>query len=397
MKALHIIAPGPMAGAERVVAAGIEALSATCEPSVVVLADARASADAEAFAEACRPHAPVRRVVLTSAFDVGALAAIRNERWLASPDVLHVHGYKALGYGIAAAGTTPLVATLHGETHATPQVRRYELAARRVYAACARVFLVSEAQRSPLRSAGVEDARMQHIPNPLTRSIPRRQPRTLGAPLRLLSLGRLSPEKGVRDLIEALASCRGLSWVLDVVGDGPDRGALESLALRRDVGDRVAFHGFRSDIAPFLAQADALVMLSHREGMPLTAIEAACAGIPMILSEVGALPDLFGAHPAVSLIAPRDPSAFLDALHGLDASISERRESAEAASEAWRRRFDVRTWATRTLKAYQAVCAEPPRSVTDRLARGVSAPFFRGLWPPRWLERSVSPHPAGTR
>lgn len=91
----------------------------------------------------------------------------------------------------------------------------------------------------------------------------------------ILTVGRLSKEKGHRFLIEAFKMCEHKGWRLDIVGDGPEKESLESLTI----GDKdIVFHGFQTNINPYLAKARIFVLPSLTENFPLALIEAMSVG-----------------------------------------------------------------------------------------------------------------------
>ena len=98
----------------------------------------------------------------------------------------------------------------------------------------------------------------------------------------LVAAGRLSREKGFDLLIEALALCDDRRPRLTLLGEGPLRPALEELARRRGVADRVRFVGFQKNPYPFFVQADALVLSSRCEGFPNVVLEALACGTSVI-------------------------------------------------------------------------------------------------------------------
>lgn len=130
----------------------------------------------------------------------------------------------------------------------------------------------------------------------------------------LLSIGRLSEPKNFGALIDAFDR-----WVragapqtasLRIAGEGPLRGDLQRQIDRLGLGARVRLLGLRDDIAALLASADAFVMSSHFEGLPLVALEAGAAGVPVIAPAVGGLPWLLG-DGCGRLVSPVDlPDAF---------------------------------------------------------------------------------------
>src|SRR5207244_1930676 len=103
-------------------------------------------------------------------------------------------------------------------------------------------------------------------------------------PLRIGCLARLSPEKGLDTLIEALDLLRGVELIL--VGDGPERRSLEQLARELGVADRVTFSGWRDDARSALSQLDVVVLPSRSEGLPLVIIEAMLAELPVVATNV---------------------------------------------------------------------------------------------------------------
>ena len=107
-------------------------------------------------------------------------------------------------------------------------------------------------------------------------------------PLKVLFAGRVVRSKGIFDLVEAL---RGVSGVrLDIVGNGPD---LDEAKLISN-GLPVTFHGFQRDCIPFYFGADLLVFPSHEgfEGLPQVPLEAMCAGLPCLSSDINAVKEL---------------------------------------------------------------------------------------------------------
>lgn len=114
------------------------------------------------------------------------------------------------------------------------------------------------------------------VPERVTRELPVGQ-----SPfVRLLAVGRLIPSKNLGFLLGVLAGMRDLPWTLDIVGDGPERAALEAAA--GPVADRVTFHGHRDDVGRFYDSADLLCFPSRLENAPLVALEAMARGVPTI-------------------------------------------------------------------------------------------------------------------
>lgn len=98
----------------------------------------------------------------------------------------------------------------------------------------------------------------------------------------ILAAGRLVPEKGFGELIDAFAMMRDRNATLVIVGDGPERAALEQRAAAKGVADRVTFPGYVPNIRPWLDAARIFVLASHFEGYPAVLIEALAAGRPVV-------------------------------------------------------------------------------------------------------------------
>ena len=122
-----------------------------------------------------------------------------------------------------------------------------------------------------------------------------------GDPLQLVFLGRMTEQKGVDILLEALTGLTSARWTLDLYGDGPDRARLEEVYLGRFDG-RVRYRGVTPDTAGVLRAADVLVMPSRNEAMPMVVIEAMAAGTVVVASAVGAVADMLGSGACGTLV-----------------------------------------------------------------------------------------------
>lgn len=110
----------------------------------------------------------------------------------------------------------------------------------------------------------------------------------------LLGLGRFIDWKAFDLLIEACSAIKDLpGWRLWLVGDGPDRQKLESMADRLGIRDKTTFWGFATDIRPFLWSSDLFIQPSNKpEGFSLAILEAMAAGLPAAATKIGGTLDL---------------------------------------------------------------------------------------------------------
>jgi glycosyltransferase involved in cell wall biosynthesis len=142
--------------------------------------------------------------------------------------------------------------------------------------------------------------------------------RTPGEPLQLLYIGRLAREKGLYETLEALtvARARGIAACLIVAGSGPEQAGLRKRAAELELDGVVSFVGpvFGERKMELLRAADALVLASYSEGLPYALLECMAAGVAVIATRVGAIPDvvLNGIH---GLLVPcRNPDAICEAV-----------------------------------------------------------------------------------
>jgi glycosyltransferase involved in cell wall biosynthesis len=157
---------------------------------------------------------------------------------------------------------------------------------------------------------------------------------------RFVTVARLVPQKGIDVLVEAcyLLHRRGVSFEVRVVGDGPDRGALERRVAELGLADRVRFVGQTSAVAPHLADADAFVLPSRYEGLPFTILEAMCAGLPVVSTRVSGIPEAVG-DGAGLLVPPEDAEALAGAMEELCRDPARRAAMANVGAERVRRVF----------------------------------------------------------
>ncbi len=175
-------------------------------------------------------------------------------------------------------------------------------------------------------------------------------PLNLGTSPVVVCVANLFAYKGHRVLLEALSSLvsEGLQCRLALVGDGPERSALEEEVRVR--GLDVLFAGQRTDAARYVAAADVVVLPSLHEGMSNAIMEAMALGRPVVATSVGGTPELLG--DTGLLCPPGDPRALAEALRRvlLDPALRER--LGVAARNRLRKEFSVDALVERHLAAY---------------------------------------------
>lgn len=140
----------------------------------------------------------------------------------------------------------------------------------------------------------------------------------------LVSVGGLIDRKGHDITIRALKDLPDFALV--IAGDGPERSALESLARREGLGDRVRFMGRvpHGDLAPLYSAADASVLASSREGWANVLLESMACGTPVVASNVWGTPEVVADPAAGVLMAERTPESLAGAVRTLFAALPSR-------------------------------------------------------------------------
>jgi glycosyltransferase involved in cell wall biosynthesis len=253
---------------------------------------------------------------LTSAL---ALLSILRRRMV---QALHCHDFTAAVLGTVSARILeiPSMMTLHGSTYYTERWHRRSLlgwAARMSDG----VVAVSEAVGERLtRELSLGQEAVEVIPNgtSMVRGDRERGRRALGVTAGefvILSVGRVVRIKGFDVLTRAapLIDPAGQSVRFLVAGEGGEREALERMNLAA-CGPRVEFLGMRNDVPDLLAGADLFVMPSLSEGLPMALIEAMAAGLPVVATRVGGIPEVVEDGHSGHLVAPEDPGALADGI-----------------------------------------------------------------------------------
>jgi glycosyltransferase involved in cell wall biosynthesis len=208
---------------------------------------------------------------------------------------------------------------------------------RAAYSAAHRVVANSQAAAARLRAERVPDQKITVIPNGIDPSIfPAREYSM--RPRRIAMVACLREEKRIDVLVRAASRilARHPEAEFLIAGDGTCRDQLMTLARETGVMHRFHFLGHRDDVPAVLAQADVFVLPSRSEASPNSVIEAMAAGLPVVATNVGGIPELVAEGQTGRLVAPGDPEALAGAL--LD--MLEHPERAADFGRAGRRRIE---------------------------------------------------------
>lgn len=258
------------------------------------------------------------------------------------PDIVHAHMFTA-GVPAVLLGRRWGVPVLISE-HFTAFPRRtlprqHVWKARWAFPRADWVLPVSRALQAGIEGYGIR-GRFRVVPNGVDTGLfrPPSRPYPPG-PKRLLFVGRLTPIKGVSTLLQAAALLQQhrQDWLLDLVGDGPQRQPYEQQVLELGLTARVCFHGYqpKEAVARFMQEADLLVLPSLWENLPCVLLEARAAGLPVVASAVGGIPE--AVDPSYSLLVPpQQPEPLAQALNDmLDRCAFDQRALIAARAQAF--------------------------------------------------------------
>jgi len=362
-RVVHAIAPATLGGAERVVyllAAALWRRAQSC--SVVALLDPTGPEPwlVQALRSNGIPIFPVRARRRGYLTEIRQMAAVVRR---CRADILHCHGYRADVLGLAAAHRTrtPLVTTAHGFTSGGRKNRFFEWIDRQCLRRVQGVIAVSAALERQLLDVGVLRSRLWHIPNaspvPETRS--REQSReVLGITPHVKAIGwigRISREKGPDVLLRAVKRMHRSDLHAVMIGDGPWIGATKQLASDLGLSSSVHFAGAVSEAANLMKAFDVFVLSSHSEGLPIVLLEAMGAGVPIVASAVGEIPNVLDHGRLGLLTSPGDPDGLADALLSVLRDASAATDRAVLAQRYVADRYAIDPWIESILEVYESV------------------------------------------
>ncbi len=260
--------------------------------------------------------------------------AVQDARRLGTPfDAVHAHwwfpsGLSAWQAGVGTAGQPPLVITMHGSDVRLARNSGWSHGIMRRVLKRARVVAAVSQWLADTAAAIVAHQSMYVAPMPVntTQFVPAGD----SARERVLFIGRLNAQKGVADLIDALARTAHVVHC-DIVGDGPDRETLLQSARTLGVEDRITWHGAlpSSALLPLYQQALVTVMPSRDEGLGLVAVESQLCGTPVIGYASGGLPDVVSPEHGGTLVPVGDTAGLARAVDGLAAEPDRARSLGE--------------------------------------------------------------------
>lgn len=263
----------------------------------------------------------IRRIARNFAYLVGAAML---GRWMQTQGLRHLHVHSAtpaaaVGLLVKAVFGTGYSFTAHGPDEFHDAHALADPIHGADFVACTSHYARGQIQKlSPVAEwpkfevcrLGVDPERFSPVARPARPE-----------PFRLLCVGRLVPAKGQHVLLDALAllARRGRHPHLTLVGDGPDRASLENHAQHLRLKDSVRFAGAVNQevVLGLYERADAFVLPSFAEGLPVTLMEALATGLACVATRIGGVPELIDDGEHGLLVAASDSEGLADAIERL--------------------------------------------------------------------------------
>jgi glycosyltransferase involved in cell wall biosynthesis len=365
LRIAHVVLSLPVGGTERLVEHMVRNPPAGAQAACICL-DRAGSIGDELLAGGFQVHVLGRKPGVDLSIP-GKLARLAREHGY---DVLHCHQYTPWFYGVLSRLARPsskVLLTEHGRFHPdipSPKRRIFNrLAAPHSHGLVAvspatREALIQveafppERVRVVLNGVSVRDPGMD-------RSEARRRLGLDPAGLYFILCARFDPIKWIPGLVEAFArvAAHHASAELILVGDGPEKPAIEAAVSRLGLEGRVRLPGFRDDVPAWLRAADAFVLSSHSEGTSVSLIEAMSLGLPAVVTDVGGNPFVVERDRTALVVPGGNAAALGDAMARLAADAGLRDRLGCAGAERFQALFKVDAM----LRAYSAMYAEIAR------------------------------------
>jgi glycosyltransferase involved in cell wall biosynthesis len=312
-------------------------------------------------------------------FDRRVVADLSRAVEATRPNVIQTHGVKShfLARLSGIVKQRPWVAFHHGYTAEDLKMQVYNQLNRWSLRAADLVITVCQPFAEELVRTGIRRNTIRVLPNSI--EVRRgsseqdiagvRERLKIGAGERVvLSVGRFSREKAQADLIRAVAETAqrhpDLRFRLVLVGEGPEQVSLEALVTTLGLSEKVVFTGHQMDVMPYYGVADVFALPSLSEGSPNVLLEAMAAGVPIVATEVGGVPETVRHEHSALLVPKASPSKLAIALARV-LTDSDLADQLRRQAQAQVTRYSPETYADSLTELYRIAlstfAARPPR------------------------------------
>lgn len=369
MKVLLFIETGGPGGAERVVATLASALKHNGVDVLVVTLR-------EGWLTDRLDRMGIERRVLRSDSKLGLVFNLISIIKAENIDVIHSHLLDSNFYAAISAFfcQVPHIATEHGDVHHLEKKKFPRIKIKIISLLASKVFAVSAFTMKALIENGLTPEKCLVFPNPYQfpnndSSIEKAAAiKALLAPdltdLRQttwiwIHVANLRKVKDQQTLLRGFAGAKSRAThpqKLLIVGDGSERGALEELSRSLGISEDVRFLGFRDDVEQLLATADGFILSSTSEAMPMSILEASAAGLLLVSTDVGGVPELIRDGETGYLFPAKNHSRLSEII---DRAVSQPEKSKEMATKARKElegRTDLFKVVGRLMNFYEELC-----------------------------------------
>jgi glycosyltransferase involved in cell wall biosynthesis len=367
VKVLQLISSGGYYGAENMLLNLCASQEAAGSQNSLLLFYNVHTPNVEFYERARRHGISVRMVHCKGRADWRAVQQIEEYIQSEAIDVVHTHGYKADLYGFLAAWRSgkPVVATCHNWVGGTTALGIYNHLDRLALKKFSALAAVSDEVAQRLLDSGVPAEKIKIIANGIDV-----QAFEHGQPLPALScvgekvvgmVARLDLQKGFEYLLRAVRElCNTMNgFKVVIVGEGPDRPAIEAMVQEYGLQSSVILAGQQSDMPGVYAAMDIFVLPSLNEGLPMTILEAMAASKPVVATRVGAIPKVINDGENGLLINPRNSEALRNALASLLSDPDKCRRMGERAHDWVSRNYTSEAMAIKYRQLYEEILGSP--------------------------------------
>lgn len=356
---LHVLAPMQHGGLERVVSM-MSAAQREIGVHVAAIVHSRDAQEHSFVTQLRSQNVEVTSINVDSRRYLHEYRLLRDLIARLQPQIVHSHGYRpdVIAVRAAHAAAAPAVSTVHGFTGGDLRNRLYEFIQRRALRRADAVIAVSPQIIERLTASGVDRAKIFHVANgfapaELSARDDARRVLNLSPGERVVGwVGRLSREKGVDIMLEALALV-DKDVRLAVIGDGPERDPERRRAEKLGVDAQVSWLGAIAGAAALFPAFDAFVLSSRTEGTPISLFEAMQARVPIVTTAVGNIPNVVSQSEAL-LVEAESPAAIAAALRSILADGGAARVRAEGAARRLASEFGIANWMSSIQRVYEA-------------------------------------------
>lgn len=377
VRILHVLAPAPFGGLERVVQ-DLSGAQGRAGHRVLVAAVGQAKGEVEPFLDSLESvHVEGEALLVPPRGYRAERRRLREISRAWGAEIFHTHGYRpdVVDGGIGRRMGLGTVTTVHGFTGGGLRNRFYEWLQCRSYRRFDAVVAVSGKLREDLRARGVPETHLHVVRNAIAEPmfLPEGEARAAldvdPAAFHIGWVGRLSSEKGPDLLLEALASLPVIAGLtVSIIGTGPMEVDLQRFSQEHGLSDTVRFHGKIAGASSLFRGFDLLALTSRTEGTPISILEGMAAGNPILATRVGGIPEMLSEEEAY-LVSPDEPPEIAQAIAVARGDPAHARKLGNRARSRFERQFRPEDWVAAYDGVYESALANRSASTSASRSR----------------------------